>query len=490
MERDTLSRSMARATKWSAMAEIGAKLIAPITNMILARLLIPEMFGVVQTLTLVVSFAEIFTDAGFQKYLVQHDFKDEADLNLSTNVAFWTNLVFSVLLWAVIAVFADPIAASVGSEGRGMAVTVMSLQIPLLAFSSIQTARYRRDLDFKSLFFVRMITAMVPLMVTVPLAVVFRNYWALVAGNLSKDVLNAVLLTARSRWKPRLRYNLERLKEMLSFSMWTIVENITIWLTANVGTFIVGHALSDHYVGLYKTAISTVNGYMNILSASVMQVLFSGLSRCQNDERAFREVFFKFQRLTAILLLPLGFGMFVFRKLVVLILLGNQWLEVAGFLGMWSLTSALTVILSSMNSEVFRSKGKPRLSVLNQVLHLVVLVPVLLLTMDKGFKTLTVARSLVRFQGIAVSLIFLHVFMKIRMGEVFKNVFPSLLSAGVMALVGMGLLQIGQGIPWQLLSVALCVAVYFGCMLLLPAGRKTIMGIPAVRKYMGRFRKK
>ena len=76
-----LSKRLGQATKWSSITEIATKLIAPITNAILARLLVPEAFGVVATLTMVVSFAEIFTDAGFQKYLVQHEFSDQEELD-------------------------------------------------------------------------------------------------------------------------------------------------------------------------------------------------------------------------------------------------------------------------------------------------------------------------------------------------------------------------------------------------------------------------
>ena len=68
------------AVKWSTITEIIAKLISPILNMILARLLSPEAFGLVATVTMVVTFAEVFTDAGFQKYIVQHEFIDAEDL--------------------------------------------------------------------------------------------------------------------------------------------------------------------------------------------------------------------------------------------------------------------------------------------------------------------------------------------------------------------------------------------------------------------------
>ena len=469
---------------WSTLTELSVKLVGPITNAVLARLLVPESFGVVASLTMVVSFAEVFTDAGFQKYLVQHEFGDDEDLNLSTNVAFWTNLCFSLLFWVAISLFAEPIAKLAGSPGCGTAVIVMSLQIPILAFSSIQMARFRRDMDFRGLFVVRMITAFVPLAVTVPLALIFRSYWALVIGTLSRDVLTAVILTCRSRWKPRLRYRFAKLKEMLSFSIWSLVENVSIWMTNYVGTFIVGLALTEYYLGLYKTTMTTVNGCLNVIATASMQVLFAGLSRCQDDEEQTRSIFFRFQRMLALLMIPLGCGLYLYRGLATDILLGSQWTETADFLGLWALTSSLTIVFGNVNSELYRSKGKPRLSVLSQVLHLVVLIPVLILLMHQGYGVLTTFRSLIRLQTILVTMTVSHLLLGIKVGSVLRNVYPSLIAAVVMSLSGWLLQQLWSGILWQMVSIGLCVLIYGGCLLLLPKGRRQLLEVPVLRKIL------
>ena len=71
------NRKVANATKWSSFTEILSILISPITTMVLTRLLTPDAFGVVATLTMIISFTQIFSDAGFQKYLIQYEFKNE-----------------------------------------------------------------------------------------------------------------------------------------------------------------------------------------------------------------------------------------------------------------------------------------------------------------------------------------------------------------------------------------------------------------------------
>ena len=102
MEQNIIGRKAGKAVTWSLLTQVFSKLVSPITNMILARLLAPEAFGAIATINVVIAFAETFTDAGFQKYIVQHEFSDENELDKSTNVAFWTNMFVSLFFIIVI----------------------------------------------------------------------------------------------------------------------------------------------------------------------------------------------------------------------------------------------------------------------------------------------------------------------------------------------------------------------------------------------------
>ena len=89
-----INNKVVSATKWSAITEIAAKLVSPISTRVLARLLTPEAFGVLVTATMVISFAEIFTDAGFQKYIIQHKFKNDEELYSPQLLLFGQTLYF------------------------------------------------------------------------------------------------------------------------------------------------------------------------------------------------------------------------------------------------------------------------------------------------------------------------------------------------------------------------------------------------------------
>lgn len=480
MANETLNSKVVSATKWSGITEIIAKLVAPITTMVLARLLTPDAFGVLVTAQMVISFAEIFTDAGFQKYIVQHEFCDDDDKYKSTTVAFWANLIMSLLIWVGIMIFSGPIAHLVGCEGHGIVITVSCVCIPLAAFSSIQMALFRRNFDFKTLFYVRIIGIFIPLLVTIPLALLTKSYWSLIIGMIALNFSNALILTIKSNWKPRWFFSVKRFKEMFSFTMWSMLEAISIWLTSYIDIFIVGTMLSQYYLGLYRTSMSTVAQATSIITAATTPVLFASLSRLQSNRVEFNAMFFKFQKIVGVLVIPIGVGIYLFSDLITEILLGDQWVEASSFIGLWGLTSAITIVLAHYASEVFRSIGKPKLSVLAQWLHIIVLWPVILLFVNEGFDTLCIARSLVRLEFVVVQLALLGIVVKMNVLKMIVNILPSIIAAVSMFVIL--LMPKAENLLVEFLYILICVCVYFMVIMLFPEERHICLNLKALLK--------
>jgi len=462
-----LTKQASKAAKWSTVTELTTKLVTPITNMILARILAPEAFGVVVTVTMIISFAEMFTDAGFQKYLIQHEFKSEEEKVKNTTVAFWTNLGISFLLWGVIALLCEPIATLVGNPGLGIVIIIACIQLPLTSFSSIQMALYKREFDFITLFWVRIITSFIPFVVTIPLALLGYSYWALVIGTICSQLANAVILTSKSKWKPSLFYSVVILKEMLSFSIWSLIEAISIWLTIWLDALLIVSVLNDYYLGLYKTSTTMVNALLALITASVIPILFSALSRLQNDEPTFKEMFYKVQRAVAYLVLPMGFGVFLYSDVATQVLLGNQWTEANNIIGIWALTSSILIVTSHFNSEVYRAKGNPKLSFASQVIHLLFLIPTCLISLNYGFWVLVYARALIRFEGVITGLIIMNFAMHFPVSVTLENLSKPFVCTLIMCCLALLLKQISDSLLWSFASMAICALVYTATMFVL-----------------------
>ncbi len=454
--------SIGNATAWSFAAEIAAKLIVPITNIILARILAPEAFGIIATINMVVSFADTFSTAGFQKYIVQHEYEDKESLHEGATVAFWTNLAISTLAWLMIAIFSNPIAEFIGNQGYELGLTVASLSLPLTSFSCIQEALFQRQLNYRVLFYRRILVSLMPFVVTIPLALLGMGYWSLIIGTLSGNLLRAILLTVTSEWKPRLFFSFSLLKRMLSFSIWTLFESIAMWASTYIDILIISNALGAYYTGLYKNSQSTVTSILTIITGATTSVLFSALSRAQSDEKEFSKIFFTFQRNVAIFVLPIGVGIYCFSGLITKVLLGSQWMEASEFIGIWGLCTSLVCIFGTFSREVYRAKGRPKISLIAQLLHLAFVIPVCLYAVKQGFNVLIYARSFAYLQIILVHLCFMKFVFCMSPVKMFMTVKEPILCSVLMGVLAKIILHYCPGgMLMQFIYVTICGAFYF-----------------------------
>lgn len=473
-ERNNLSKAMYHATKWSAITNVMRKLITPVTSMVLARLLTPDVFGVVASINMVVSFAEIFSDAGFQKYLVQHEFVDEKDLFRSSNVAFWTNFAISIMLWFGIFVFRDGIASLVGSDGYGFHLAVAGLAIPIVSFSSIQQALFRRNFDFKGMFVPRLVNSLIPIAVTIPLAYFTGSCWALIIGTLASNASDAVLLTLKAKWKPRLYFSFVSLKEMFSFSLWTMMESLSGWFAVNVDIFILGTILTSHYLGIYKTASTSVNQITTLITTTIIPVLFAGLSRYQSDEKGFADTLYSFQSKSAIILIPMSIGMFIYSDVVTWILLGEQWMEATWFVGLIGLLQAFYVLFANFAGEVYRAKGEPRLAFAVNIVYILLIVPGVLWGVKYSFNTLCTVKIGVKTVIILIHLLIIKLRFRMSLRKMFHNITSPLACSMVMAAAGCYMHETADSMMMKFVSIFVCVVIYFGCCMLFKDTRNII----------------
>lgn len=477
------NKAIGNATAWSFAAEIAAKIIVPITNIVLARILAPEAFGIIATINMVVSFADTFSTAGFQKYIVQHEYDNKKDLFQGATVAFWTNFTISVFAWLIIALFNAPIAKFVGNEGYGLGLMVAALSLPLTSFSCIQEALFQRQLNYKVLFLRRIVVSLLPFVVTIPLALLGFGYWALISGTLAGNIVKAVLLTITSEWKPRFFFSFKLLYEMLSFSIWTLFESIAMWASSYIDILIISNGLGAYYTGLYKNSQSTVTSILTIITGATTSVLFASLSRSQDDDKQFNRIFYTFQKNVAIFVLPIGVGIYFFSDLITKILLGNQWLEASKFIGIWGLCTSLVCVFGTFSREVYRAKGKPKISLIAQLLHLAFVIPVCLITVPMGFNVLIYARSFAYLQIIVVHLLFIKFCFHMSPWRMFTTVKEPIFCSIAMGGVAYLLLHLYEGnILVQLIYVAICAAFYFGILCVFKDYRKTFVDLIAKGK--------
>ncbi len=483
MEHRNKQKYIGKAAGWSFAATISAKIMVPISNIILARVLAPEIFGVVATINVVISFADMLSQAGFHQYLIQHECETEKDLQNSATVAFWSNFCISMVVLLAIILFRHGIAVFIGAEGYESAICVAGVVLPLHALSNVQEALCQRKFEYKRLFFRRVAVCLVPFVFTLPIALLGGGYWSLILGTVVGEIVKVVLLTVNFEWYPKLMFDCRLFMKMASFGVWTLLEALALWATSNIDILIVSKALGEYYAGLYKNSQTTVTGLLALVTGATTPILFASLSRAQNDDEEFKRIFFMFQKYVGMFVLPLGVGIFVFRELITYILLGSRWMEASEFIGIWGLSTSIVCVWGTFSREVYRAKGRPRLSVLVQVIQLLFVIPMCLIGINYGFSLFGYFRSAAYLQIVVVHMIAMKVYVKMSPWKMLTELKEPIVCSVLMGLFGKLYVWLFPAVRGHFLGIFLCGILYFASLCIFPKYRELLREILKERKY-------
>ena len=359
-----------KSVKWSLFGELFAKLAIPISTMILARLLTPEVYGITTAVTIVVTFCEMVTESGFSKFLIQHDFSSKEEFKKYFSVSFISSIFLSILMVALVYIFRKPLSHAVGNDGYEMVLFVSCFQIPIASLNAIYSAVLKRDFKFKNLFQIKVIYSLVPFIITVPLAILGMKHWSLVIGSIAAQIIQLPLLILFSKNSFKLYFSFKYLKKTFVFAAPMILESIVIWLCSWTSTVFAARYFDLSTVGIIKVSNSTINSIFLLFSAAFTSVLFPALSRLKNDKNEYQKTFISIQSAALSILIPLGIGVYFYSKTVCDIFLGSQWERAAFVIGIFALTKPLIICFNNFQSEVFRSNGHFYSSILYQLVML------------------------------------------------------------------------------------------------------------------------
>lgn len=383
----SLTKKTLHAFKWSVLGEISSKVVGPLVFLVLARILVPEDFGVVAAATVVISFSQVFWDAGLSKALVQR----QEHIKESAIAAFWINMCLGILTALLLIVAAPKLASFFHDDRITLVLQVLALQLPLAAISSVHNALLQKDFHFKKLFWIRLITSAAPALASVPLALWGAGYWALVAGTLTGQVAQTIVLWRASPWRPSLQFDKSVALEIWLFGRWAMLSALLGWFYIWMDAIIVGHYLGTHDMGLYRTGNTFVTMIFGLCFAPLLPVLYSAFSRAQKDLAKIREALLFIIKGITLIALPIAFGIHALRIPIADLVFGPQWDGVASVLGIMALMHGFSWIVGA-NGEVYRAIGKPHLEAWTTLVMLVVYLVAYLIAVRYGLEIFLVTR--------------------------------------------------------------------------------------------------
>jgi len=367
---DVSGQAVFRGVLWRVIEVMGSEVLAFGAFVLLARLLLPDHFGVVSQATLFILTAQLVLQQGLPEALVQKDDISEAHVDS----CFWANLgigAFAAILLAAVA----PLAAALLAEPLLMPVLItLSPTLILLAASRIILAKLRREFRFKGFMALNVAATFAGALAAVSLAATGHGVWSLVAQQWIYALVGLVAGCLVAGWTPRLRFDVNHIREMWAFSSFTVLEAVLGFCARRFDLLILAVFWSAHEIGFYFLANRLLFSAGMLTYYSISHLGLPFLARLVGDKEAYREAIYRTLRLVSLACLPSLIGLALVAPLLVPMLFGDVWAKsVAPFQGLAAFSIFYALIL--MSGQVLISAGHARdamiLSAVTMVLFLV-----------------------------------------------------------------------------------------------------------------------
>jgi len=360
-----LKQKIAAGASWMLAFKLVERTLGLVSTLILARLLAPADFGIVAMALSFIFMAEALTAFGFDVSLIQ---KPEASVE-DYNTAWSCNLLLGLSIAALMMAFAPFIANFYRTPEVALLVTVLAIGPLISGFENIGVVTFRRDLLFKREFVFQLTRKVVGFAIVVPLAIVFRSYWALVAGMIAAKTTGTILSYAMHPFRPR--FTLSRFKELFRFSRWMLLTNVVGFLKERSSDFFIGRLNGAPALGLYNISYELATLPASELSAPINRALLPGFARMTLREEiatAFRQT----AEVMALFTVPAAAGIFAVAPYMVFVVLGPKWVEAVPLVGALAPNGALLMFQSTIGA-VLIARGKPERVTQANIAHVAVL---------------------------------------------------------------------------------------------------------------------
>ena len=344
------------------VGEIAAKLSPLVTYWAVAKFLSPQDFGVYSTFLIIVAGCALIWEGGFAKAVI----KLEDGKGLVASNAFILNQGLALILGFWLLISPDFFSSFfLGSANFTFEMQLAAVYVVLSSLASIPICLLQKEAKFGKIAIIRLSVAIVPVLVTVPLVILFDlKHLALIYGLLTAQLIQLLMLAKMSKWRPRLLLSKSISLKLFHFAKWVLLSSFAAWIFAWGDSIFVVRLLTLEDLGLFRMASHLVlMGYFLVFSP-IIPLMYSRLVKFENysDESLV-------QFLTVV---SFGVGLFIAVSFSVLappvinLINSDAWMELSSLFVLASLTQVVPYIFVFMG-EFYRAAGMPKIEALQRL---------------------------------------------------------------------------------------------------------------------------
>jgi len=354
---------------WDFFGKIATHGMGFIVSVFLARLLEPSDFGLVAMVMVIIGIATVFTDIGLGSALIQR----RRSHTTHYSSVFYFNIAIGLLLTTITYLSASWISEFYNNEQLILLTQVMSLLFIINAFTSVQSTILRKELNYKLLTKIRLISSLVSGVVGISLAFLDAGVWSLVAQALSMKIVYNIYIWIAAQWKPTLSFSWKALTQLWGFGFRMFLSGMLNAIFTRLDFIIIGKLFLPETLGFFQMAKSLNLMVVQYTSGSLTAVLFPVLSKVQNDLPRFQNIIIKSLGVISFVVFLLLGALYLISEELIVLLFTEKWLpsvEIFKILVLSGFSYPISALLVNILSSRGNSKAFLRLEIYKKLIAL------------------------------------------------------------------------------------------------------------------------
>lgn len=419
--------------------QLGQKLLGQVINfgvsVILARLLMPEEFGIIALSSMFMLLVNVVLSGGLHLALVQKKDADETDFS----TIYVAGLVFALIFYAIIFLSAPYVAIAFGNGLACPVLRVLGLNTIIGSLSGVQGAYISRNLQFKKFFYVSLTGQILSAMVGVGMAYTNFGVWALVGQSMTSTICSTIALSVVVPWHPQLKFSWRRFKQMYTFAWRQMVATIIGTISNQMRGYAIGIKYSAADLAYYNRGDGIPMMLYSQIFLTVKSVFMPAMARLQDDTVAVKNGLSRTMKLSSYALTPALLGLAAMSSNLVLVLYTDKWVPAVPFMQLICVMYCF-LLLGNMNVEALTAMGRTDIVMKLETGKSIAMLSILAVTVFIGPLAICVGQTLYSIGACIFNMIpnkrVLNYPINLQFKDVGNNIVMSLVMAIVVYLVG------------------------------------------------------
>lgn len=349
----TKSKTLFSALVWKFCERMGISCVQFILQIVLARILSPEHYGMLSMMIIFTSLATVFVQRGFNTALIQN--KDVTEDDYSS--VFWVSLGIAGIVYVVL-FFSAPLIASFYKMPDIIApFRILALMLFPGALNSVQLAKVSRAMDFRKVFFGNLAGIIVAGGVGIAIALMGGGLWALVAQNLLNILVACLVMGFMVKLKIRFVCNLSRVKVLFSYGWKLLVSSLVDTLYQDIRSLFVGKKFNSKTLGYYDRGKQFPHFIINAINLTVQSVMLPAMSAEQDDKNQIKKMMRNSITVSSYIIFPMMAGLAGIAQPLVKLILTDKWLLCVPYMQIYCFTFAFYPV-HSCNLQAINAMGR------------------------------------------------------------------------------------------------------------------------------------